>query len=228
MLSFFKKNFSSKEEPEKIIELSFIKPYRFIKIIVNGNELNAINCSNNIAYPVMDTTVIIDSFYGKKTTSIELYKINHDSTKFFDTVTEEYSIEIFFYNSKTTIKLPTEMSLNLINFFKLYKPKSNSNYCCINFAYEMAYGRGKIVKDNDRSNFDELSTSVFSEEKLTPGNIVHLFDAKKINHHYTIFIGKNYYLSLLGNSGPLAVTTLDAIKKGFSADICVQAVKKKL
>lgn len=204
----------------------FTKPYRFVKLTVNGNELDAKNLSTNVVFPIMDSTVTIVSNNRKETSSIKLHEINHSTAKFFDPVTEEYSVVIFFSNSKAATKLPAEMSLNIINFLKLYKPMSNSNYCCINFAYEMAYGRGKIAKDNDTSNFDELSNSTFSEAKLAPGSIVHLFDTSKTNHHYAISIGQNYYLSLFGTKGPLIVTTLDAVKKGFSADTCVQAIKK--
>lgn len=61
-----------------------------------------------------------------------------------------------------------------------------------------------------------------------PDDIVHLFNAEKTLHHYAISIGQNYYLSLFGRTGTLIVSTLDAVKKGFSSDICVQALKKKM
>ncbi len=216
------------KKQREISSLSQAKLYRFVKITVNGNELNALNVDNNVEFPVMDATVTINSHDEKGYSSIKLYEINHTTAEFFAPTNEQYSVEIFFCNNKVTTKLSAEMSLNLINFLKLYKPKFNSDYCCINFAYEMAYGRGKVVNDNDPENFDELTNSAFSEEKLVPGDIVHLFNARKDLHHYTISIGQNYYLSLFGASGPLIVSTLDACKKGFETDICVQAIKKKL
>jgi hypothetical protein len=210
------------------------KPYLFVKITVNENELIATNNSSNTVFPVMDVTVTVNSHgtsrsHNTESLPIRLNEINHTTAKFFAAVNEEYSIEFFFCKNKVTTKLPAEMSLNLINFLKLYKPKSNSDYCCINFAYEIAYGRGKIVTDNKTEHFDELQSSVFSEKKLIPGDIVHLFNANKRLHHYAVSIGQNHYLSLFGTkSGPLIVSTLDAIKKGFETNICVQAIKRSL
>jgi hypothetical protein len=209
-------------------------PYRFVKITVNANELTATNVSRNTVFPVKDVTVTINSrdtsrSHNTESLPIHLDEINHTTAKFFAAVNKEYSIEFFFCNNKVTTKLPAEMTLNLIKFLKLYKPKTNSDYSCINFAYEMVYGRDKVGSDNKTEHFNELPSSEFSEKKLVPGDIVHLFNANKKLHHYAVSIGQNHYLSLFGaKSGPLIVSTLDAIKKGFETDICVQAIKKRL
>jgi hypothetical protein len=210
-------------------DISQSRPYHFVKISVNEIELNIINYSNGIMFPIMDANVTIHSHNHaeKESPSIKLHEINHTTKEFFASTNKEYSVEIFFCKSKVTTKLSPEMTLNLINFLKLYKPTSNSNYCCVNFAYEIVYGRGKVVDDNNPKNFDELSCNAFSEEKLIPGDTVRLYKANKEPRHDAIFIGQNRYLSLFGNIGPLTVSTLDACKKGFEADTCVQTIKKK-
>ncbi len=202
------------------------KPYRFVKLTVNGSEIKATNRVSHVEVPIMDVSVTIHSRDVKGSSSIKLHEINHTTATFFESTNEEYSVEIFFCKSKVTTTLPAEMSSNLINFFKLFKPTSKSKYSCINFAYEMAYGRGKIVNDSNPGNFDESSSSAFSEDKLIPGDIVRLNKADKFRH-YAIFIGQNYYLSLFGKVGPLVISTLDVCKKSFDADRCVQVFKKK-
>lgn len=179
--------------------------------------------------------VIIEISSGSQyeSKSISLHKVNHQTLDIFESITNEYKIEIFYPKNKVTQRLPDELGIHLINFLILYKPKHIASYCCINFAYEMAYGRDIIKYDNFIDNFfNEKPDSLFNEEKLNIGDIVHLykkiFGCFNMNHHYAIYLGQGYYLSLFGRVGSLAVTTLDAMKQLYQADICTQCFKLPL
>jgi hypothetical protein len=205
---------------------SQVQPYRYVKVTINAEEIDLINIDNNVVFHGMDTDVTIHRS-DDVIKSMKLLDLDHETKNFFDRVNEEYRIEFYFCHNKVTTTLPNEISSNLIKFLKLYRPNPNGNYCCINFAYEMTYGRGNIKYDNDTSYFNELSSSEFSENKLVPGDIVHLYNAKEpiTKFHYAIYIGQSYYLSLFGITGHLIITPLEEVKRGFNADTCVQAVK---
>lgn len=205
------------------------KESKYIKLTVHERAFTATNLENNLVFPIRGVTVELRSDSPSEILfSIYLCQLNHESATHFKELDKKTKVQIFFEQDNVTTTLPDEMSSNFVNFLKHYKPKNNPIYCCINFAYEMLYGRGVIKNDNSPDDFNESLRDLFSEEKLNCGDIVYLYDASKSYVHYAIYIGQNEYLSLFGRSGPLIITSLDAMKKGFGANICVNVSKKHL
>ena len=206
------------------------KQCELIRLVVHKQTFVGTNRSNNVVFPIRGVTVELHSGSPNRILfSIYLSGLNHETSTHFKALDKKTKVQIFFEQDNVTTTLPDEMSGYFVNFLKHYRPKGKQNYCCINFAYEMLYGRGVIKNDNAIDDFNVSPSDLFSEEKLNCGDIVYLHndnDSNK-NVHYAIYIGQNEYLSLFGTTGPLMITSLDAMKKGFGADICSNISKKQ-
>lgn len=186
--------------------------YKYIRITVNDNPvIMRTDCGE---YPVPNTSIEWTNEETEKSRSINLLELNHGTTRLFSSVNEQYKIEISFRKDNVTITLPDHINTNLVNFIKLYKPVWNPNYCCINFAFEMEYGSRSVASLNDPLYFHyyQSSPDTFSEDTLSCGDAVHLYDTGYAVNHFAIYLDKKYYISLIGTGGPLLISTLDQLK----------------
>lgn len=186
--------------------------YKYIRITVNDNPvIMRTDCGD---YPVPNTSLELTNEEPEKSRSINLLELNHETKQLFSSVNEQYKIEISFRKDNVTIALPDHINTNLVNFIKLYKPVWNPNYCCVNFVYEMEYGSRSVASLNDPLYFHyyQSSPDTFSEDTLSCGDAVHLYDTEYKVNHFAIYLDKKYYISLIGTGGPLLISTLDQLK----------------
>lgn len=195
--------------------------YKYIKIVINDNELLSVfDDDNGDLCHVMNARIELHNEEQKEspfTPFIRLHELNHETSKLFASVNEQYKVDIFFSKNNVTTRLPEPMCSNLVNLLKIYKPVLNPNYCCINFVYEMQYGRGSFPSDDSPTYFYYYQSPAndFSEDMLSCADVVRLFDASYDNDHYAIYLGENYYISKFGNVGPLLISTLDQAKQSY-------------
>jgi len=206
----------------------------YLRITVNEKKIYLNNPDNHVLFPVMDIDFTLYDENKNQLSSMKLADLNHSATHFFSDVNENSFVEIDFTAQKITTMLPSKISSHLIHFLKVYRPIPNGNYCCMHFAYEMTYGRNNKIDEIYKKDFYDLSTCSFSEKKLNSGDIVHLFNPFRGSipdlsnqHHYALYLGSHYYLSLSGTEGPLMIATLDAMKKAFETTRCVQTIPKQ-
>lgn len=210
-----------------------LQPYKYIKITINGDE-PVLNISNGLIHTrkiahleiYSDVNQIDQSF-----PSLKLKSLNQETTKLFETIDVNIPVEFYFAENKVTTSLPKEMSANLVRFLKRFRPEYNKkDYCCIDFAYEMAYGRDKYEKYHTgrlKDYFDQADPNIFNENNLISGDIVYMYKSKDLfPYHWAIFIGQRCYLSLNGVApGPLGIATLEEMKKSNLSDICIKVSK---
>jgi hypothetical protein len=170
-------------------------------------------------------TLILLSQDGKNSQEIDLVDMNHAPSKVFESLSDRTDIQFYFDKNKTTTTLPREMNCNLIKFLKQGKP-NNPDYCCINFSYELLYGRGAIKDDNSISSFNGYT---FQEQAAMPGTMVYLYKTakneagnKQINKHFAVCIGEGYYLSIHGVNGPMAIADLNSMKEYCQGNECLE------
>ena len=198
--------------------------YQYINIAIFGNT-TCYNVWNNVYYDIKSALLGHYSFCSKISSFVQLYEFNKETTKLFTSTNENTPVHFYFFESQVITTLPENMNANLVTFFKNYKPEYNNNYCCINFAYEIAYGRGVIKNDNEITvDINRIKDTIY-EENLSPGKIVVMFKQNNMdfsNVHYAIYLGQQYYLYLSGTQdGKLLVSSLEAMKKGYQAETCI-------
>ncbi|OGT37490.1 MAG: hypothetical protein A3F11_02410 [Gammaproteobacteria bacterium RIFCSPHIGHO2_12_FULL_37_14] len=203
--------------------------YNYINITING-ESYAFNSTNRHLFPAKNANVQIYTNTHQLSCSLELDDIGKEKIKLFESTNKNTQVNFYFYEDKTSITLPSEMTANLVGFFKNYKPESKPDYCCINFAYELAYGRDVVKEDNSLDYFQLHDAQPFCEEQLIPGDIVFLYKDPPtyLPFHFAIYISHQSYLSLFGTIGPMIISTLDDMKYGFQVDTCVKVSKKHM
>lgn len=208
---------STTEPANTTLEPKQNSSYKYIRITVNDN--NVILSGNLGEFLVPDTDIEISNENQDKLPKIKLGHLNHETKSIFFEANERYQIELFFRTNNTTIKLPENFRINLLNFIQSYKPTWNPDYCCVNFVYEMEYGRESTPCYNSAQYFHyyQSSPDSFSEDILSCGDVVHLYDDEYKMNHYAIYLDQQYYISLIGSSGPLLISTLDQIKKIYSS-----------
>jgi hypothetical protein len=199
--------------------------YTDLKVIVHESQSYCIHSDRGIEFPIQNVTLYLSTKDSKSSKSVELCDINHAPPTLFESLNESADIHFYFDKNKISTFLPREMNSNLIKFLKLGKP-SNPDYCCINFSYELLYGRGVIKDDNSVKSFHAYT---FQEEKIKTGTIAYFYktfktekSSKQINQHFAIYIGENYYLSLHGANGCLAISNSSSIKEYCQGGECME------
>jgi hypothetical protein len=205
------------------------KPCTNIRIIIHETQSYSRNLENGAIYPLQNITINLFSKDNSRSKSIEIFDINHAPSSLFESLDENEDIHFYFDKNKTSTTLPHEISAHLIKFLKQGKPDKNPDYCCINFAYELLYGRG-VIKDDNSPNYFRGHT--FQEEKIKPGTVIYLYKIlenvqinREINRHFAIAIGENYYISIHGSTGPIAICSLDAMKVYCQSNQCLEVKK---
>jgi hypothetical protein len=87
-----------------------------------------------------------------------------------------------------------------------------------------------VIKDN---NFPISFRGVsLHDEKIKPGTVIYFYKLlenvqinREINRHFAISIGENYYISIHGSTGPLAICSMDAMKEYCQGDKCLEVEK---
>lgn len=111
--------------------------------------------------------------------------------------------------------LPPEMNSRIIAYLKAGGAPSVP-FDCNCFAHFM---NGKEYEFN-RFSYSEWQIEEYSSEKnLVPGSTILIGHDRTNITHLAIFLGSGFYLSKFGTCGPLIVTTLDQMKKGFGGNV---------
>ncbi len=213
-----------KSSTNKIYEMMSLQPYTIFKVIVHESQSFKTN-NKGITVPVQNLSLILATQNGKESTRLETDDFGKIPLDKIIRLDGECDVDVSFYfeKSKKTIKLPKQMNINLITFLSQGVPSEKPEYCCIQFMYELLYKRGFIKNDANLTSL--ILHDSYSEEKSYPGTAVYLY--KKLlneftNDHFAIYIGENYYISMFGKSGLIAISDLDAMKKCFDASECVE------
>lgn len=172
---------------------------------MNVNKAYFTNHENTLINELNDETKKLFNKYE----TLEIY-IKNNSKKiqksFNGTTIFLCATNITYYKK---IDLPVEMKYNLLNFVKQFKT-DKENYCCINFMYELIYGRKKIKFDN---SYLQSQLSNINIKNIKTGEVVLLSDSNTKNIHLAINLNKQFYISLLGTSGPLTISTFEELTK---------------
>jgi hypothetical protein len=199
--------------------------YDTIKVIINGHE-QVKNIDNGIETQVKNAIIEFHDT-NKNHSLIYLWQLDNEKAKLFSSYNKNTSIQFYFAEDQITTCLPKKINDNLVEFFKLYKPTDNKDYCCLDFAYEMAYGRNSLKEGTINLSIDGPPSphNTQNEKHLTAGKIISLFKYPKtgdgkISHH-AIYLDNGYYLSLFGTQGPLKVASLESMQKIYESDIAI-------
>lgn len=177
-----------------------------------------------------EKTIVNLYFNNQLHKSLNLTKLDEETSILFNSINSDCKIEFYFGNLNSTIYLPAEMNLYLIDFLKRFKSDKMilPKYCCTHFAYEMTYGIYETKKMTEENLLIMPLTQFFNEEELISGDIVYLFkNEDKSSFHFAIYLGHGSYLSLFGISGPLCITKMNELKKAWDTD-SVQIVQLNL
>jgi len=201
----------------RAVSASVESAQRFIGIKIIINDRNPLEMdplpknTDEVFFRGFDTKIEVHSAQSQQTKSVKVMDLTHDNVATFGELKVSDQVEIHFMKSGNVVALPKEMGVHLINFLQQYKPNRNKDYCCVDFACEMAVGRGIYQRCKAESH-------ALDEKKLTVGDVVYLNDGSQPNRHAAIYLGDHCYLSLLGRGGPLFVTTLSEMKRGYKIE----------
>lgn len=212
-----------------------------IEVVISDKKTKITNTATGIHFPVNEVTVRVCDAKGKEINSVKLNELNEKTTHLFGQVNAFMHPVLIVFSDGTRLLLSEEETINLIGFFQKYRPENRKNYGSESFIREMAYQRNSDEKlKDDQANPYHISYHYrtfiratnpenFDEKKLAVGEMVQLFDEEnrdaKGSSHFAMYLGKGFYLSLFGTRGPLIVTTLNAMGKGFYTNACVSLRK---
>jgi hypothetical protein len=164
------------------------------------------NVSNNASFAIQITHIRTPE------KEIELHSLEplalSDDTKIHLFVTD---IE----GNRKRVILPPEMDSRLIAYLKAGAAPS-SPFDCNCFAH---YMNGKTYVFGTFNNSEWQVEELSSERNLVPGNTILIGHNRANITHLAIFLRGGFYLSKFGGTGPLIITTLDEMKKGFGGDL---------
>lgn len=154
----------------------------------------------------------INKSYFSNQENIPIHELDHNNKKLFENY-ETLNIYVNKNNFEEKVVLPTELKSNLLNFIKNFKT-NKKYYCCINFVYELMYGREQIFRDNFLYG---MQLSYFDIKKIQRNDVIIMYDYYKDNDinkmHVAIHLDKEYFISLIGTNGPLTITSLEELTK---------------
>jgi len=198
--------------------------YTNLSITVHQSQETFFFTQSKTTCVVQPCTLNLTTTDGKKSKSVTLYNFKNTEPRLFESLNESSDINFYLEKSKTTTKLPQHMTEHFVNFLKHGEPQGKSLYCCINFSYELVFGRRVIPFDNEVNYYQHHGNTTLQGE-ANPGTAIHLYEAlnnQQINHHFAISLGSNYYLSMTGIHGPILICDLDEMKKLYKSTMCYE------
>ena len=116
--------------------------------------------------------------------------------------------------SKQKITLPYIVKQNLLTLLKKPNLRLFPTFCCVDFINFLF---GQLEEKNTFSVPCWDIYEISSTSDLTLGDAIYLSKGNQITH-FALYISDNVYLSLFGTNGPLIITSLGEIKKGFDGN----------
>ncbi|KKR69735.1 MAG: hypothetical protein UU12_C0038G0012, partial [Candidatus Woesebacteria bacterium GW2011_GWA2_40_7b] len=179
---------------------------RITKLIIEKDtDLNAQNSSNKHNFEIKGISILRgDSNRG----GYDYYKLKDLSQ------TRAISITLREKDEEKDVELPEDMLQNMANYLA-NKNNITGHFDCASFAH----AANGIQYESPNYNPSNWIQSEF-DGNINPGETVIIEDKDKPNmfNHFAIYLGDDLYISKFGGAGPLIVSDLDAMKKGFDGD----------
>ncbi len=176
-----------------------------------------------------DTNILIN---GNK---IPLDSINYNNPL---NISEHKKYEILFKykldDNEVVVRLTEQFNNNLLDFLSGGR---RENECCMDFINAIYFGCSAVPLNT--ISLDEELLTVTSSETLQAGQVISIGNGKDEDYvpdHFTLYLGDDLCLSVVGTNRPLLITTLDQMKFCYSCqetvivypiaeDLTIEAIK---
>ncbi len=185
--------------------VNFEQP-RITKLIIEKDtNLNAENTDSKQTFAIKGMSVLRgDSNRG----GYDYYKLKDLSQ------TRAISVTLREKDEEKDVELPEDMLQNMANYLA-NKNNITGHFDCASFAHA-ANGIPYESPKYDPSNWVQSDF----DGNINPGETIIMEDKNKPNlfNHFAIYLGDGLYISKFGSSGPLIVSDVDGMRKGFGSD----------